>query len=112
MGVVDSLSPRAPEPIPAPADRLPSLLPPADDVNYRQPASVPMSSAAHAGDDVGLWAIGPHAHLFTGVYEQNYIPHALAYAACVGNGLTFCGNNRFRRNYSHRGRLQRWRPLG
>lgn len=82
------------------------------DVNYRQPASVPMSSAAHAGDDVGLWAIGPHAHLFTGVYEQNYIPHALAYAACVGNGLTFCGNNRFRRNYSHRGRLQRWRPLG
>lgn len=71
-----------------------------------------MSSAAHAGDDVGLWAIGPHAHLFTGVYEQNYIPHALAYAACVGNGLTFCGNNRFRRNYSHRGRLQRWRPLG
>ncbi|XP_069938648.1 alkaline phosphatase-like isoform X2 [Cherax quadricarinatus] len=69
------------------------------DVNYRHAASVPLDSAAHTGDDVGLYAIGPHAHLFTGVHEQSYIPYALAYAACVGDGLTFCGSNRFRRNH-------------
>ncbi|XP_063851589.1 alkaline phosphatase-like isoform X2 [Scylla paramamosain] len=66
-------------------------------VNYRQDAAVPLRSAAHSGDDVGLWATGPHAHLFTGVYEQNYIAHALAYAACVGHGRTFCGGG-VRRN--------------
>lgn len=64
------------------------------DLNYRQAGAVPINSAAHAGEDVGIWASGPFSHLFTGVYEQNYIPHALAYAACVGNGITFCGNNR------------------
>ncbi|XP_050698535.1 uncharacterized protein LOC126986426 isoform X2 [Eriocheir sinensis] len=63
------------------------------DVDYRQDAAVPLSPAAHSGDDVGLWATGPHAHLFTGVYEQNYIAHALAYAACVGHGRTFCRTN-------------------
>ncbi|CAL4116224.1 unnamed protein product, partial [Meganyctiphanes norvegica] len=62
------------------------------DVDYRQNSAVPYSTSAHAGDDIGLWAVGPHAHLFTGVYEQNYIPHALAYASCVGDGLTFCNN--------------------
>ncbi|KAK4293357.1 hypothetical protein Pmani_033934, partial [Petrolisthes manimaculis] len=67
------------------------------DPNYRQSAAAPRESAAHSGDDVGLWASGPHAHLFTGVHEQSYIAHALAYAACVGEGLTFCGGNRFRR---------------
>ncbi|XP_045103302.1 alkaline phosphatase-like isoform X2 [Portunus trituberculatus] len=79
------------------------------DVNYRQDAAVPLSSAAHSGDDVGLWATGPHAHLFTGVHEQNYIAHALAYAACVGNGRTFCGGG-VRRNRGARvcrGRGQR-----
>ncbi|KAK3857768.1 hypothetical protein Pcinc_035998 [Petrolisthes cinctipes] len=67
------------------------------DPNYRQSAAAPRDSAAHSGDDVGLWALGPHAHLFTGVHEQSFIAHALAYAACVGDGLTFCGGNRFRR---------------
>ncbi|KAK7077206.1 hypothetical protein SK128_002164 [Halocaridina rubra] len=79
------------------------------DVNYRQAGAVPINSAAHAGEDVGLWATGPFSHLFTGVYEQNYIPHALAYAACVGNGLTFCGNNNsgFNRRTRSRG-TRRW----
>nr|QIJ77960.1 alkaline phosphatase [Macrobrachium nipponense] len=60
------------------------------DSNYRQTAAIPQSSSYHSGEDVGLWVTGPHSHLFTGVYEQNYIAHALAYAACVGEGLTFC----------------------
>lgn len=85
------------------------------DVNYRHASAVPRDSAAHGGEDVGLWAVGPHSHLFTGVFEQNYIPHALAYAACVGEGLTFCGNNRYRRNFGQRwtsrGQM-RWRSRG
>lgn len=30
------------------------------------------------------------AHLFQGVQEQNYIAHAMAYAACVGADLRHC----------------------
>lgn len=37
-----------------------------------------------------IYAQGPMAHLFHGVQEQNYIPHALAYAACIGNNLGHC----------------------
>lgn len=30
------------------------------------------------------------SHLFSGVYEQNTIPHIVGYAACIGDGLTAC----------------------
>ncbi|XP_068218734.1 alkaline phosphatase-like isoform X2 [Palaemon carinicauda] len=60
------------------------------DKEYQHTSAVPRNSSSHEGTDVGIWVTGPHSHLFTGVYEQNYIPHALAYAACVGNGLTYC----------------------
>lgn len=60
------------------------------DKDYVYPALVPLKSAAHGGDDVGVFARGPWAHLFTGVYEQNAIPHMIAYAACLGEGLTVC----------------------
>ncbi|XP_066973322.1 alkaline phosphatase-like [Macrobrachium rosenbergii] len=60
------------------------------DKYYRQISAVHRNSSTHEGSDVGIWVTGPHSHLFTGVYEQNYIPHALAYAACVGDGLSFC----------------------
>lgn len=59
-------------------------------IDYEYTSSMPMVYATHDGADVGIWATGPHSHLFTGVHEENYIPHALAYAACVGDGLTFC----------------------
>lgn len=62
------------------------------DINYRYTSAVPQTSAYHSGEDVGVWVTGPHSHLFTGVYEQNYIAHAMAYAACVGEGITFCDN--------------------
>ncbi|XP_064090421.1 alkaline phosphatase, tissue-nonspecific isozyme-like [Macrobrachium nipponense] len=62
------------------------------DKNYKQTSAVHRNSSTHEGSDVGIWVTGPHSHLFTGVYEQNYIPHALAYAACVGDGLSFCEN--------------------
>lgn len=58
--------------------------------NYAFPALVPLSSETHGGDDVAVFASGPWSHFFTGVMEQNVIPHAMAYASCVGNGVTVC----------------------
>ncbi|XP_037026003.1 alkaline phosphatase [Bradysia coprophila] len=60
------------------------------DGKYTFPATVPLKEATHGGDDVAVFASGPWAHIFTGTYEQNYIPHAMAYAACIGKGLTAC----------------------
>ncbi|XP_072949536.1 membrane-bound alkaline phosphatase-like [Epargyreus clarus] len=60
------------------------------DMKYRYPSMVPTHRELHAGDDVAVFAKGPWAHLFSGNYEQNYIPHAIAYAACMGPGLTIC----------------------
>ena len=37
-------------------------------------------SETHAGDDVGIYAQGPWAHLFHGVIEQNLIYHVMANA--------------------------------
>lgn len=54
------------------------------------PSTVPMSSETHGGDDVAVFAIGPYAHLFRGVFEQNVIPHIVAYAACIGDELKHC----------------------
>lgn len=56
-----------------------------DDNNYQFPTTVPLDSETHGGDDVGIFAIGPHAHLFAGVVEQNLIPHIMAYTACLGD---------------------------
>lgn len=57
---------------------------------YAFPSNVPLESTTHGGDDVGVFASGPWAHLFTGVFEQNMIPHAMGYAACIGKGITAC----------------------
>ncbi|CAD7005714.1 unnamed protein product [Ceratitis capitata] len=54
------------------------------------PATAPLDSATHGGEDVAVFASGPWAHLFTGVYDQNTIPHIMAYASCVGEGLKAC----------------------
>ncbi|XP_036322971.1 membrane-bound alkaline phosphatase-like [Rhagoletis pomonella] len=56
----------------------------------RFPATLPLSSETHGGDDVAVFASGPWAHLFTSVYDQNTIPHMMAYASCLPNGLTAC----------------------
>nr|UYX71625.1 membrane-bound alkaline phosphatase [Culex quinquefasciatus] len=60
----------------------------ADD--FRFPATLPVESETHGGEDVGVYASGPWSHLFTGTYEQNTIPHIMAYAACIGDGLKAC----------------------
>ncbi|KAG7272919.1 hypothetical protein CRUP_002499 [Coryphaenoides rupestris] len=60
--------------------------------DYVQLAAVPMDSATHAGEDVVILARGPMAHLLQGVHEQNYIAHAMAYAACVGADRRHCAH--------------------
>ncbi|CAH2238161.1 jg22089 [Pararge aegeria aegeria] len=59
-------------------------------LNYTFPSMVPIPRETHGGEDVAVFAKGPWAHLFTGNYEQSFIPHAIAYAACIGPGLTKC----------------------
>lgn len=52
--------------------------------DYVQRAAFPLTEETHGGDDVAVYATGPWAHLYTGVHDQSYIPHVMAYAACVG----------------------------
>lgn len=47
-------------------------------------ATVPLSSETHGGEDVGVFASGPHEHFFAGNYEQSTIPALMAYAANIG----------------------------
>ena len=37
----------------------------------------------HGGEDVSAYAIGPQAHLISGVHEQSYLAHLMAFAACL-----------------------------
>lgn len=43
-----------------------------------------MKKATHGGQDVGVWASGPQAHLFSGTYEQNAIPLIMAHVLEIG----------------------------
>ena len=54
------------------------------DFSTEQASAVPLESETHGGDDVGIWAIGPMAHLFHGLHEQSYIAHVASFAACIG----------------------------
>lgn len=48
------------------------------------PATVPLKSETHGGEDVGIYASGPQSHMFVGNYEQSYIPILMAYVAEMG----------------------------
>lgn len=58
--------------------------------NYQAQSAVPLRHETHGGEDVAVFAKGPMAHLLHGVHEQNYIPHVMAYAACIGANLDHC----------------------
>jgi alkaline phosphatase len=58
--------------------------------DFQFPSIVPRKLAAHGGEDVAIFARGPFSHLFSGVMEQNTIPHIMAYASCIGDGLKAC----------------------
>lgn len=62
--------------------------------DYKSPATIPRLDETHGGDDVVIFAAGPHAHLFTGSMEQHTIPHFMAYASCIGDGITFCNKTK------------------
>lgn len=49
-------------------------------IDFRQQALVPTRSETHGGEDVGLFAIGPWAHLATGTMEQNVVFHIMDHA--------------------------------
>jgi len=53
-------------------------------IEFRQASAAPLSSETHGGDDVGIWAVGPWAHLVHGVHEQSYIATVMQYAGCLG----------------------------
>uniref|UniRef100_A0A8C5SC46 Alkaline phosphatase n=1 Tax=Laticauda laticaudata TaxID=8630 RepID=A0A8C5SC46_LATLA len=60
------------------------------DANYQAQSAVPLRMETHGGEDVAVFAKGPMAHLLHGVHEQNYIPHVMAYAACIGENPAHC----------------------
>ena len=53
-------------------------------------SNFPLDYDTHGGEDVLIYASGPMSHLFSGTKEQSYIPHAMAYAACVGSNKDHC----------------------
>ena len=65
-----------------------------DDWTFEQQATVKTVEESHGGEDVAIYATGPMSHLFTGVHEMNYIAHAMAYAACVGDNKEHCDRAR------------------
>lgn len=48
---------------------------------FHQETLVPLGSETHAGEDVGLYANGPGAHLVSGTSEQSIVFHIMDYAA-------------------------------
>ncbi|XP_071035965.1 alkaline phosphatase-like isoform X3 [Parasteatoda tepidariorum] len=59
---------------------------------FQQDALVPHDLETHGSEDVPVYARGPMAHLFHGVHEQSYIPHAMAYASCIGSNKEHCNH--------------------
>lgn len=57
-------------------------------------ATAPIGSETHSGGHVGVWATGPHSHLFVGTYEESSIPFLIAYAAKLGPYSTGKGSSR------------------
>ena len=53
------------------------------DMDYIQQATVPLESETHGGEDLGIYAIGPWAHLFQGTVEENYVFHVMDYATKI-----------------------------
>ncbi|EDY82603.1 alkaline phosphatase family protein, putative [Verrucomicrobiia bacterium DG1235] len=49
-------------------------------VAHLQESAYPMHSETHGGEDVGIWASGPYAHLLRGTVEQNVIFHLMDFA--------------------------------
>ncbi|MFT4134628.1 alkaline phosphatase, partial [Labrys sp. (in: a-proteobacteria)] len=55
--------------------------------DFVQHSLVPLSSETHGGEDLGIYAIGPWAHLFQGTVEENYTFHVMNFASKIGERL-------------------------
>ncbi|KAK0399016.1 hypothetical protein QR680_002864 [Steinernema hermaphroditum] len=55
-----------------------------ENVDYVSPAAVPLKLSTHSGEDVGLWAHGPYARLFTGTIENTQVAFTIKYILCLG----------------------------
>ncbi|GMS97799.1 hypothetical protein PENTCL1PPCAC_19974 [Pristionchus entomophagus] len=53
------------------------------DPHFAQPASFFFNDARHGGEDVGIWAKGPFAWLFTGTLENTQIAYNIKYLMCL-----------------------------
>ncbi|XP_078049409.1 alkaline phosphatase 4 [Augochlora pura] len=70
-----------------------------DEPLYPQMAGMYMESETHGGEDVGVYAAGPYSHLIRGTFEQNYIAHVVAYAACFNDWPSHCDDTYHRYYY-------------
>jgi len=58
--------------------------------NFRQMATFSLPDETHGGEDVSAYAIGPQAHLVSGVHEQSYLGTVVAYAGCMKRSTLGC----------------------
>lgn len=65
-----------------------------DGIFYQNLAAVYLSGAAHSGEDVPLYAVGPMSYLFHGVQEQSYIAHVVSYSLCLGEYKVNCESSK------------------
>ena len=73
----------------------PPMFSSSDSKDYLQQAFIKTIEESHGGEDVPIYANGPMAHLFTGVHQQTFIAHGMAYASCVGPNKGHCdGKNK------------------
>jgi len=55
--------------------------------DFMQQSLVHLPSETHGGEDLGIYAIGPWAHLFQGTVEENYTFHVMNYASKIEERL-------------------------
>ncbi|XP_065363129.1 membrane-bound alkaline phosphatase-like [Calliphora vicina] len=61
-----------------------------EDYDLQFPATAPMDSETHGGEDVPVYASGPWSDIFSGAYEQSTLPYLMAFAGCFGPGEKAC----------------------
>lgn len=67
-----------------PTERRTLTMEEAMDPDFIQQSLVPLPSETHGGEDLGIYAIGPWAHLFQGTVEENYTFHVMNFASKIG----------------------------
>jgi alkaline phosphatase len=55
--------------------------------DFLQQSLVHLPSETHGGEDLGIYAIGPWAHLFQGTVEENYTFHVMDFASGISERL-------------------------